>query len=127
MSSQSDASQSSSQASYDNRIGAENSVVVAHGGAYTINFPEQAVSVISKVLDFSGQALSKAASIADQSVQNTAQTNQALISSNNAAVSQAQLGNSSLIKDLIPVMFVGVVGLVVFFTFRKRGKIWPTK
>lgn len=119
----SESSQTSQQstASYDQRIANESGIVVGPGGIYTQNFPEQAVSVIDKVLDFTGGALKYAASSVDESQETQKAATLGLIQSNQSIASQAQLGTSSLIKDLLPILAIGAIGLVIFMGFR-RGR-----
>lgn len=122
MENQSDSSQESrtSTSNQDNRIVNESGIVVGTGGVYTQNFPDQAVDIISKVLDFSGGALSKAASFVDESIMNSRAIDSALIQSNKDIKSQDQLGNAALLNQLIPIMIIGVVGVFAFMAFKKK-------
>lgn len=109
----------SSTANYDNRIVNESGIVVGPGAVYTNNLPEEAGAIFKSILDFAGDTLKEGLDVIEEQIQGNTVQSQALISSNNAAISQSQLGNSSLIKDLIPVLVIGAIGVTIFLTFRK--------
>jgi hypothetical protein len=122
-SSKSSSSQSSSTTNQDNRIANDSGIVVAQGGTFTNQLPEEAVDIFGKILDFSGDAISGAVRLADETIEdaqaNSGRVTSGALSTANQALAQQQLGASSLIKDLIPVLTVGAVGVAIFFTFSK--------
>lgn len=116
---ESKSSSSSSTASYDQRVAADNgAIAIGAGGAYTQNFPQQAVDLITHVLDFSSGVLQGGARLSEQALMAQAQTANKTIDSANSIAQNAQVGTSSFFTaNAVWIIGAAVAGLYIL---RKR-------
>jgi len=121
----SSSSTASSQQNYDNRVAADGgAIAIGAGGSYVNTFSSDVAgtltSIIDRVLNFSGDVLSKGSDLVSAQVAAGERTTANAISSNQQISQNAQLGNSSLLTQLMPIMAIGAVGLIIFSSFRKK-------
>jgi hypothetical protein len=123
-SSKSSSSTESSTANYDNRVANESGIAIGAGGSYVNTFntdvANTVTSIFSKMIDFSGQVLNGAESIALQSIDSSASTAKSLVSSNATIAGNSQLGTSNLLTSMIPVLVIGAIGIVIFMVLGKK-------
>jgi hypothetical protein len=120
--SSSESTTSSQQQNYDQRVAAESGIAVGAGGTYIQTFDKDVGEVISnlvnKVFDFSSGVVNKAGTIIEnvstKSVEESSQQASEVISSNRQLTQNQQLGTSSLLSELVPVMVIGAIGITVF-------------
>lgn len=105
----------------DQRIANESGTVIDTEGNFTINnsFGQDVQKAFDKVLDLSAGVLDSAGNIIRESIQANEKALDNSVTQSNNALDRLQLGNASLIKDTVPLIIIGVLGVVAINMFKK--------